>query len=136
MVNGFFGIRRAGRLFPRATRAALSISWLRGILLAVPISVGSKRMPAEDAVGAMDDLVSAPAFEATFYNLLPFTGGQSILIPLTVAFGTRDLILLRSAQRREQLPLHTRWIRPNGWGHVPMWVDSEGVARLILEGTE
>ena len=104
---------------------------LRGIMLAVPISLGSGRMPAEDAVGAIDDLVSAPSFEATFFNLKPFTGGQSIPIPITVAFGARDWILLRSAQRRGELPPHARWIRPKGWGHVPMWVDPEGVARLV-----
>ena len=132
----FFGIRGAGRIFPRATRAALRNRVLRGLMLAVPISLGSGRMPAEDAVGAIDDLVSAPGFEATFYNLKPFTGGQSISIPITVAFGTRDWILPRSAQRREELPPHTRWLRPKGWGHVPMWVDPEGVARLVSGDSE
>ena len=131
----FFGMRWGARRFPRVLRSAMKVSVLREALLAVPISLGSSRMPAEEAIGALDDLASAPGFESTFYNTLPFRDGHGISAPVTVAFGTRDWILPWFSQRRDQLPAHTRWVRPKKWGHVPMWVDPAGVARLILDGT-
>jgi pimeloyl-ACP methyl ester carboxylesterase len=83
----------------------------------------------------VDDLGASPAFAATFENTrTPFSGGD-ITVPVTVAFGDRDWILTKAARHRDRLPAHTRWISYARWGHVPMWVDPLGVARLILEGT-
>jgi len=89
------------------------------------------------ALRAVDDLATSPAFEATFKSTLtPFSGGGSIVVPVTVAFGDRDWILLKQWRRRNELPAHTRWVEKHGWGHVPMWVDPVGVSQLILEGTK
>jgi pimeloyl-ACP methyl ester carboxylesterase len=94
-------------------------------------------MPVRDALRAVDDLAIASAFETTFDNTrTPFSGGGSIAVPLTVAFGDRDWILLKGWRRRSELPAHTRWVEKHGQGHVPIWVDPVGVAQLILEGTQ
>ena len=79
-------------------------------------------------------LTEAKAFEATFENTRRPFSGRGITVPLTVAFGGRDYILPRWSRVRSELPTHTRWLEMPNWGHVPMWVDPEGVARLILEG--
>ena len=117
-------------------KAAIRLPLLREAFLAVPLSVGSRRMPLTDARRALEDLRNSTAFEETFENTRsPFSGG-GIAVPVTVAFGARDWILPGSSRRRKGLPKHTRWIEKPDWGHVPMWIDPIGVSKLILDGTE
>src|SRR3954466_12584331 len=132
----FGGLRFAVQHFPGLVKAALRVPVLRELMLAVPVSVGSRRMPANDAVRMADDLAASTAFEQTFERTgTPFSG-VDIAVPLTVAFGDRDWILTTGSRRRERLPAHTNWVPKQHWGHVPMWVDPRGVARLLLEGTD
>ena len=119
---------------PAPLRAIVRTSFLRELAFAVPISVGSRRMPAGDAVTAVNDLAAATGFEDTFVCTARAFAGHEIAIPLTGAFGDRDWILLKQSRRREALPAHTRWITMQSWGHVPMWIDPIGVAQLILDG--
>jgi pimeloyl-ACP methyl ester carboxylesterase len=133
----FGGLRFLARHFPQLLKAVVQRPFLRELALAVPISVGSGRMPVRDAIRAIDDLAISPAFEATFDNTrVPFSGGSGIAVPVTVAFGDRDWIIPKRWQRRNELPEHTRWVEKHGWGHVPMWVDPVGVSDLILAGTQ
>ncbi len=128
-------LRYSATHFPGLMRAVVSRPALREFALAVPVSCGTARMPAADALQVVDDLAGAHAFEETFdHTRAPFFG-RDIRVPVTVEFGERDWILTRSARRRDSLPPHTRWLEPHGWGHVPMWSDPAGVATLILEGT-
>lgn len=131
----FFNMRRLIRSAPWLVRAALRIGALRELFLALPMTTGSWRMPATAAIGAAFDFVNAPGFERTFAHAERFRDGHAIAAPVTVAFGTHDWLLTRRARRRDELPAHARWLEPRGWGHVPMWKDPEGVARLVLEGT-
>ena len=132
----FGGLRFMARNFPRVSRTSMRIAWLRELLLAMPISLGSRRMPAEDAVRAVSDLATSTAFEETFEQTrAPFVGGRDIAVPVTVAFGDRDWILTSESRGRNELPAHTNWVEKRGWGHVPMWVDPDGVSQLILQGT-
>jgi pimeloyl-ACP methyl ester carboxylesterase len=135
-VRYIFGaLRFAATRVPRLLKAMLKNPVLREIVLSVPLSVGSHRMPVGDAVRSVDELAAASAFEETFESTrTPFVG-RDIGVQVTVAFGTRDWILTKRARRRDGLPPHTRWVMKPGWGHVPMWVDPHGVAQLILEGT-
>ncbi len=121
--------------FPNVRKAAMGVPLLRELALAVPISVGSRHMPASDARRAVDDLAASTAFEETFLNTHAPFSGTGITVPVTVAFGSRDWILPESSRRRDALPAHTTWVIKKGWGHVPMWIDPAGVSRLILEGT-
>jgi pimeloyl-ACP methyl ester carboxylesterase len=130
-------MRFMAKNLPAFTRATMRNALLRELILAVPISLGSWRMPASDAVDALHDLETSPAFEETFeHTRAPFTGGRHIAIPITVAFGDRDWLLTKGSRRRNELPSHTRWIEKPGWGHVPMWVDPVGVSQLIMDGTQ
>ena len=116
-------------------RSTMRVPLLRELALAVPLSAGSGRMPLCDALGAVDDLAVSSGFEATFENTRAPFSGVEITVPVTVAFGDRDWLLTMGARLRDRLPPHTRWIGRPRWGHVPMWIDPAGVARLILEGT-
>jgi pimeloyl-ACP methyl ester carboxylesterase len=117
-------------------KATIRVPLLREVFLAVPLSVGSRRMPLTDAWRALADLRNSTAFDATFENTRAPFSGSGIAVPVTVAFGDRDWILPGSSRRRNGLPEHTRWIEKQGWGHVPMWIDPIGVSELILDGTE
>ena len=120
---------------PAMLKLAMRTGLLRELMLALPISAGSRRMPASEAANAIDDLRRSTAFLETFEaTRAPFTGGSAIDVPVVVAFGTRDWLLPRWSRVREQLPAHTRWLEPKGWGHVPLWIDPGGVAALILDG--
>jgi pimeloyl-ACP methyl ester carboxylesterase len=132
----FRGLRLMATHFPHLLKAAMRMPPLRELALAVPLSVGSRRMPVSDARRAVDDLATSPAFEETFENTRSPFSGRDIVVPLTVAFGDRDWILPKGSRCRDGLPAHTRWVEKPGWGHVPMWVDPVGVSQLILEGTQ
>lgn len=131
----FFTMRRATRTAPALVKAMLSVPWLRELLLAMPVSTGSRHMPAGEAFAAALDFAHAPGFDATFHQATRFEGGQGMQVPITVAFGTHDWLLPRQARLRAELPEHIRWLEPKGWGHVPMWKDPQGVVQLILDGT-
>jgi pimeloyl-ACP methyl ester carboxylesterase len=120
---------------PATLRAIVRRSLLRELAFAVPISLGSRRMPTDDAVTAVNDLAAATGFEDTFACTAPPFSGHEITVPVTVAFGDRDCLILKKSRRREALPAHTRWVTMPNWGHVPMWIDPVGVAQLILDGT-
>jgi pimeloyl-ACP methyl ester carboxylesterase len=132
----FRGMRLMARYFPNLLKASLRGSWLRELALAVPLSVGSRRMPVSDALRAVDDLAASRAFEETFDRTRAAFSGRDITASVTVAFGDHDWILPKGSRLRIGLPDHTTWISQRGWGHVPMWADPRGVAQLILEGTQ
>ena len=128
-----FSVTRA----PRLVHALMQPAWLRELMLAVPITIGSRRMPARDADRLVDDLAAGSAFESTFANTLsPFPSfPKGSRAAVTVVFGTRDWILPKWSRCYDALPPQARIIEQPGWGHVPMWIDPLGVSRLILEGT-
>ena len=130
----FSSLRFMARNCPALLKATTRIPFLRALALAIPISVGSRRMPVTDALRAVADLSAATAFEETFHHTrCPFSATE-ITAPVTVAFGTRDWILTKGSRRRANLPASTTWIEKKGWGHVPMWIDPQGVSQLILAG--
>jgi len=131
----FRALRLMAKNFTRSLKAMLRVPCLRELLLAAPISAGSARMSAREAARAIDDLAGATAFEPTFHHTRAAFSGGRITVPVTIAFGDRDWILPKRSRCRTGLPAHTKWIDQAGWGHVPMWVDPAGVARVVLEGT-
>lgn len=131
----FFNLRAISRTFPTAVESLLKWAWAREVLMAVPMTTGCRRMPAQEAVAAVHDFANATGFVQTFEQATRFEGGQNLTTPIVIAFGTHDLLLPRAARLRSELPAHAQWLQPKGWGHVPMWKDPEGVARLILNNT-
>jgi pimeloyl-ACP methyl ester carboxylesterase len=95
------------------------------------------RLTPAQARRTIDALARAPGFEATLaatvdrhYQAEPGPYG----VPVTVAFGSRDLVLLPWQSRHvEQLPCGTRIAPLPGCGHVPVFDDPEAVTTLITE---
>jgi pimeloyl-ACP methyl ester carboxylesterase len=122
------------RLLPRAPRSragrALATAQVAGHPFRVPYG------PVRDTVHA---LAAAPGFRETLRALekTRFTDGAAIAVPVTVAFGTRDRVLLPGiARHRGQLPDQTRWVRLRGCGHVPWLDDPDTVVNLLLRSAD
>ena len=135
-VKPLFNIMRKGlRKFPLMGEALVLLPPFRMLLMAVPMTSQGWKIPARDAIVALRNFAKAKGFDDTLEAVEPFREGHKITVPLTVAFGDRDWLLTAASQQRGELPAQTRWLKPRGWGHVPMWDDPKGVARLIIEGT-
>ena len=82
-------------------------------------------------------MLASEAFKLTLASASGqrFEGGHDIEVPITIAFGTRDVILGPGCRHRGELPAHTRWLSPRGWGHLPIYDDPKGVAAVLLEGS-
>src|SRR5215204_5445372 len=92
-------------------------------------------LPYEPVKTAIHDMATAPGFRETLHALekRQFEDGAAITVPVTVAFGSRDRVLLpKVARRRDQLPDQTRWVTLSECGHIPMFDDPEATADLLL----
>ena len=102
------------------------------------LSAHPERIPADALAGDVHALASAPWFDATLVATTnaAFTGGERITVPVRVAWGAQDRLLLpRQAERaRRAIPGATVTVEP-GWGHVPFHDDPVGVARVLLEAS-
>jgi pimeloyl-ACP methyl ester carboxylesterase len=86
---------------------------------------------ARTAIRAMG---SCPGFTAVFRATLDrcYTASTPIDAPVTVAFGSKDILLLPNQSRHlDELPAHTVVRELPGCGHVPMSDDPELVAAVI-----
>lgn len=110
-------------------RSPLGRRLIAGLFYAHP----ERRAPDEMAADLVE-LAEAPGFDATLphANRYRFHDGAELRVPVTIGWGTRDLLLIpRQAQRaRAALPL-ARHVPLPGAGHLPMSDDPQGVADLL-----
>jgi pimeloyl-ACP methyl ester carboxylesterase len=95
------------------------------------------RLDAERALGDVRGLIHAkPALRTIIDGGAPFDRPIDPSIPVTVAWGTRDLVLLpyQAARARTALPDATHVTLPR-CGHVPMVDDVDLVVDVLLEGS-
>ena len=94
-------------------------------------------VPPADAAAAARALAGAPWFDETLRALLKqrFTGGEHIDVPVTVAWGEKDRLLLpRQAPRAARIS-GAQLVMLTGCGHVPTYDDPPQVARVLLDGS-
>ncbi|AYF75972.1 alpha/beta hydrolase [Nocardia yunnanensis] len=98
-------------------------------------------LPPQVAVDTVEGLLAAPGFDAA---LASFTGfrlpDRTRLdhLPVTIAWGNRDILLTyatQSRRAREVLP-GARHVTLHGSGHTPFYDDPAGCARLLLDQLE
>ena len=92
------------------------------------------RLTAGYAHAAVHAIGACPGFDATFTATARrrYLAATPITAPVTVAFGSRDWLLLRHQSRCPfQLPPGTRVEALSGCGHVPMADDPGAVTALI-----
>src|SRR5215207_3596083 len=123
------------RFRPSAPRL-LARPRMRRLLYAQMFAHPEAMTPAE-ALAHMDMFLHGDGFHALLPNAegYEFPAGD-LSVPATIAWGTRDALLLPTQARRarERLPSAQHvWLR--GCGHVPMSDDPEQVAAVILRGS-
>jgi pimeloyl-ACP methyl ester carboxylesterase len=96
------------------------------------------RMSPDQARAVIREAGTCPGFDATLRATVPrhYVAGPPLDVPVTVAFGTRDRLLLRRQSRHlDQLPPGTALGELPGCGHIPVADDPEAVTALITAST-
>ena len=96
------------------------------------------QIPPSDAADAIRALAGAYWFDDTLRTFGPdrFHDGELIRVPVTIAWGQHDRLLLprQAARAAAEIP-GARSITLYGCGHVPTYDDPERVARVLLDGS-
>ncbi len=130
-------MRAARALAPSADRflrsgAARALAF--GQMVAKP-----RRIPPHDAAESARALANAPWFDETLEALAypeRFVGGEHISVPVTIAWGERDRLLLpRQARRAKRAIPSANLVVLTGCGHVPTYDDPEQVVTVLLAGS-
>ena len=99
------------------------------------------KLPREEVLAIADDGVGAPSFdravELTSDYEFPGEAGRLPEMPVTVAWGTRDVLLTYATQSRRARKLmpYARHVTLRRAGHVPFFDDPEACAEVILQTT-
>jgi pimeloyl-ACP methyl ester carboxylesterase len=96
-----------------------------------------ERLTGAEAAENTRALAGAPWFDETLPALraFEFPASGEIEVPVTVAWGAKDRLLLpRQARRAAHAIPRARVLLMEGCGHVPTWDDPEQVASVILRG--
>jgi pimeloyl-ACP methyl ester carboxylesterase len=131
------GAVRLARALQPVSRQVLSTPVGRTVFLS-QLAARPWRLSADTAVEEVRDLAAAPWFDETLPAITgePFSGGEQIQVPVTIAWGERDRLLLpRQAPRAARAIPGAVSVTLRGCGHVPTWDDPEQVARVLLEGS-
>jgi pimeloyl-ACP methyl ester carboxylesterase len=96
------------------------------------------QVPPDVAIADMAGLVGASAFPAAARSMIGYDlrGGLDLDVPVTIAWGSRDRVLIyrsQSARARAALPSARHETLP-GCGHLPFLDDPQRCAALVLEG--
>jgi pimeloyl-ACP methyl ester carboxylesterase len=108
----------------------------RGRIVALGNIAGHpERMPPAEAIAATRNLAASPGFDATVNVITKdrLRDGEKISVPVTLVWGSRDMILFPWQAKRalKELP-RARLVPLPGAGHVPMWDEPEAIARELL----
>ncbi len=128
------GSRALARALAPATGALLA-SGAGRTLLQSQFFARPWRVPPDDAAAATRNLATSPGFAATLPLLATVAPGD-LDVPVTVAWGARDrLLIARQGRRARRAMAQATHVWLEGCGHVPTWDDPEQVARVLLAGS-
>ena len=126
----------ARRLASRADRLLRSRA-ARQIAFSATVAHPTRMSPA-DAAANLRGLAHAPWFAATLPTIdaMAFSGGEAIDMPVTIAWGRKDRLLLpRQARRAAREIPGVRIVMLDDCGHIPTYDDPALVTRVLLEGS-
>jgi pimeloyl-ACP methyl ester carboxylesterase len=132
------GSRAIGTLVRPAAHAITGSAVGRTMLLG-QMRARPWRMPASEAVAELEAFVDAPWVEPALeaFGRYRFHAGEQLRgVPVTIAWGTRDRLLIprQAARARRMLPW-ARHVALRGCGHLPFHDDPDAVAALLLAGS-
>jgi len=99
------------------------------------VAAHPERLSPAEAAESSRALADAPWFDDTLRALVAdqFSGGERIEVPVTVAWGEKDRLLLpRQVPRAARALPGARFVLLRGCGHVPTYDDPEQVAAVLL----
>lgn len=108
----------------------------RGRKLALgSVIVNGDRVTASEGIAMTRNLAASTGFEPTLETITHerFTGGDQVRVPVSLVWGSRDLILFPWQAKRAlaELP-DARHVPVPGTGHVPTWDAPDTVTRELL----
>jgi pimeloyl-ACP methyl ester carboxylesterase len=122
--------RRAPKVTEQLLRRPRGRSLAFGGLMGRP-----ERLTAAEAIEATRNLATSPGFDGTLTTIARdrFEHPQKVGVPVTLVWGTRDMVLFPWQVRRalRELP-RARHVPLPGAGHVPTWDDPETIVRELL----
>ena len=126
---------RASALLRPVAPAVFRRPRLRRILCAQMFAHPERLTPGE-AYSHLVTLLDAKAFDDVLAELDGHQFAGEISVPVTIAWGTRDALLLPTqARRARRLLPRARHLWLRGCGHVPMSDDPVQVAGVLLDGS-
>ena len=117
---------------PTLARSGLGRKVMLGSLM-----THGERVEREHLLGDLESMVAArPALKTIMSAAYPFVTDIPAEVPVTIAWGTKDRVLLpyQAERARRQLPA-AEHVRLEGSGHVPMSDDVDGVVDVLLRGS-
>lgn len=92
-------------------------------------------LPPEAAAEAIRNLAYCPGWDATYQHAIGWRWpGSDAPVPVTVAWGTLDAVLLPTQARTAERELPAaRHVALRRRGHVPMWEAADECVELLLE---
>lgn len=129
-------VRLARLLAPLADR--LMVFALARVLAFSQFVARPGRISPAEATASARALAGAPWFDDTLLAVLldRFRDGERIGVPVTIAWGEKDRLLLpRQVRHAARVIPSARIVILRGCGHVPMYDDPDQVANVLLEGS-
>jgi pimeloyl-ACP methyl ester carboxylesterase len=133
LLVAYRAVRGLGGLVPSLMASAAGRTAMLSQLIAKPW-----RLSPDEATGAMRNLAASPSFEAARPHVTGYTWpGGDVDVPVTIAWGERDWLLVpRQGRRARRLMPGANHVWLKGCGHVPTWDDPEQVASVLLAGSQ
>jgi len=125
-----------GRLLRQLGPAMSRTTMGRALIYALIVAHPSRVTPGQARDDMASFLDSTDAMNAILAAAIPFTDAIPDGVPVTIAWGTQDRLLLprQALLAKARLPqAHLIWLP--GCGHVPMTDDPELVAEVLLRGS-
>jgi len=134
LLTAMRGMAKAGRpLAPQAAKTAFGRKLAMGTVIGKP-----ELLSPDDALLNLQGLADATWFWPTLGALMAdrFRGGNEIKVPVTIAWGEHDHLLLPRQAPRALAEIPTaRYVLMPDCGHVPTWDDPQLVTQTILDGS-
>jgi pimeloyl-ACP methyl ester carboxylesterase len=132
----FAALQTSGHLVKPVAPSLARSARARRLMMSSLMTHG-ERLDADHVVGDLNCMVAArPALKRIFKDAVPFDSDVAGDIPVTIAWGTKDRVLLpyQARRARTQLP-DAQHVWLEGSGHVPMSDDVAGVVDVLLAGS-
>lgn len=123
-----------GSCAPPTVLENLSRLRLGRFMIGLPLYAHPSRYTAERTYGDAMKIRQGKAFWPQFFRLTTYRFRGTVQVPTTIAWGTKDLLLLptQSRRARREQPL-ARHVPIHDAGHVPMGDQPEAIIEIISE---